>query len=273
MNSFLRKALIITLLFLVMLALLAFDFGQNILPFEPKTLAAMGFILLTAYTIGELVQKLGPPKVVGYILTGIAFGPSLTHVLFGPEAKALFNNDVIRDLSLVNKLALGLIGLTAGGELLIGQLKKDAKAIGGVLATQTVLVSLCVGGAVIALAYLYPPALPFLPEGGGFSVVLGAAMIFGSLAVGTSPATTLAVMSETRAQGPLKNLTLGLVIAKDVSTVTFYLLMLSIALVLTTGKPFELRVLKEIGAELGSAIALTMLRSTMTRPRRSAADR
>ena len=129
-------------------------------------------------------------------------------------------------------------------------LKKDAKAIGGVLATQTVLVSLCVGGAVIALAYLYPPALPFLPEGGGFSVVLGAAMIFGSLAVGTSPATTLAVMSETRAQGPLKNLTLGLVIAKDVSTVTFYLLMLSIALVLTTGKPFELRVLKEIGAAI-----------------------
>ncbi|MEO1271831.1 MAG: hypothetical protein AAFX99_27370, partial [Myxococcota bacterium] len=257
MNSFLRKALIIIVLFLVMLTLLAFDFGQNILPFEPKTLAAMGFILLTAYTVGELVQKLGPPKVVGYILTGIAFGPSLTHVLFGPDAQALFSNDVINDLSLVNKLALGLIGLTAGGELLVGQLRKDAKAIGGILTTQTILVSLCVGGAVIALSFIYPAALPFdYPPDGNFMMVLGAAMIFGSLAVGTSPATTLAVMSETRAQGPLKNLTLGLIIAKDVSTVTFYLLMLSIALVLSSGKSFEPVVLKEIAAELGSAMVL-----------------
>lgn len=255
-----RKFLTIGTLALMMFALLYFDFAQSWrLPFEPKVLAASGFILLTAYTIGEIVQRFGPPKLVGYIVTGVLFGPHLTPLVFGPDAKVLFSRDVVDDLSLINALAQGLIGLTAGGELLFKQLKPDLRNIGFTLTGETVVVLLAVGGTVAVLGVVYPEAMPFL-AGSGTVGIIAAALMFGSLAVGTSPSTTLAVITETRAQGPLKRTTLGLVVAKDVSTVILYLTCLPIAAALlspegvTLSGEFALEILELLAHELGGAI-------------------
>ncbi|HEY8428688.1 MAG TPA: hypothetical protein VIL20_09955, partial [Sandaracinaceae bacterium] len=36
---------------------------------------ALGFVLLTAFLVGQLASKIGLPKLTGYLATGIAAGP------------------------------------------------------------------------------------------------------------------------------------------------------------------------------------------------------
>lgn len=242
---------------------------------DDKTLATLGFILLVAYTLGEIVKRVGLPQLVGYIFSGVIFGPHLSRLvfgavmrqnwglsadlrsLFGGEPPALFGTDVVESLTLINLLAQGLIGLTAGGELKVPDLKKDFTSILWILGMQTLLVLPAVGGTLYLLATLVPSTLPFLQTGGA---VLAAALLFGALAVGTSPSTTLAVITETRAKGPLSTLMLGLIVAKDITTVTLYLIVLSVASSLASGATLSLGELAHhLAVELGGAILLGVI--------------
>src|SRR5690606_22270096 len=40
-----------------------------------QALLSFGFLILAAYTVGELASPLGLPKIVGYLLSGVLFGP------------------------------------------------------------------------------------------------------------------------------------------------------------------------------------------------------
>lgn len=261
-----RKLLTIGILLAVMIGLTVIGGDAD------KTLATLGFILLAAYTLGEVVKRVGLPQLVGYILSGVIFGPHLSaliyrallsqdwelsqklHGLLGEGAPTLFGTDVVDALTLVNLLAQGLIGLTAGGELKVPDLKRDIKSIAWLLGMQTLLVLVAVGATMYAVASWFPGAMPFLKDSGA---VLAAALLFGALAVGTSPATTLAVITETRAKGPLSTLTLGTIVAKDITTVTLYLIVVSIAASLASGGDLSMGDLAHaLGVELGGAIGM-----------------
>jgi Kef-type K+ transport system membrane component KefB len=231
-----RKISIILVLLSAMVLLLGFEVVPETGAFHPKVLAALGFILLCAYTFGAIAQRFGLPQVVGYIATGVLFGPHLTHLVLGGGAQALFNDSVVDDIKIINGLAIGLIGLTAGGELKLNDLRKDARSIGAIISAQTIITPILVGGGIFALGKIFPTTLPFLTD----TTSLGAAaLVFGTLAIGTSPATTLAVVTETRAKGPLTNLLLGSVIAKDATTVLAFLIALQIAVGWATGSAFD----------------------------------
>ena len=248
-----RKISIIVVLLSAMALLLGFEVVPEGGAFHPKVLAALGFILLCAYTFGAIAQRVGLPQVVGYIITGVLFGPHLTQLIFGEHTKALFNEGVVDDIKIINGLAIGLIGLTAGGELKLHELKKDAKSIAAIISAQTLIVPLLVGSGIFALGRLFPSTLPFLTS----TTALGAAaLVFGTLAVGTSPATTLAVVTETRAKGPLTNLLLGSVISKDATTVLFFLISLQIAAGLVSGSAFDAGA---IAWELGMSVFVGMV--------------
>lgn len=252
-----RKILIILILLGAMVLLLGFEVVPETGAFQPKVLAALGFILLCAYTFGEIAQRVGMPQVVGYIVTGVLFGPHLKPLLFGDSIPVLFNEGVVDDIKIINGLAIGLIGLTAGGELKLGALKKDAPAIGAIITAQTLITPILVGGGIFALGKLFPDTLPFLTD----TTALGAAaLVFGTLAIGTSPATTLAVVTETRSKGPLTNLLLGSVIAKDVSTVLVFLIALQIAAGWVSGSEFDaFLILSELGGSVLIGIVMGLL--------------
>ena len=46
--------------------------------FSPLSLATLGFILLAAYTLGEIAGRVGLPRITGYIATGGADGGRYT---------------------------------------------------------------------------------------------------------------------------------------------------------------------------------------------------
>ena len=66
-------------------------------PFSALSLATFGFVLLAAYTLGQVSSSAGLPKITGYIVTGLVFGPQVLNV---------FSTDVTADLRLVNDLAI-----------------------------------------------------------------------------------------------------------------------------------------------------------------------
>ncbi|HTB71855.1 MAG TPA: sodium:proton exchanger, partial [Polyangiaceae bacterium] len=72
------------------------------------TIAAIGFLLLAGTLLSELLAPIGLPHLTGYLIAGIASGP---------YALKLVDEHTVKNLSMVNSLALSLIALGGGAEL------------------------------------------------------------------------------------------------------------------------------------------------------------
>ncbi|MEO0603843.1 MAG: hypothetical protein AAF211_20575, partial [Myxococcota bacterium] len=49
--------------------------------FDPRGLLSLGFVILAAYAIGEIAETVGLPHITGYLLAGVALGPSTAEYL------------------------------------------------------------------------------------------------------------------------------------------------------------------------------------------------
>lgn len=164
-------------------------------------LVSLGILLVGGLLAGDLAERMHLPRVTGYLVVGMALGPSLLGVV--PS------QDVDR-LGLFEEVALGLIALTAGGEFSWRVVRSRWQLLTGVTLAHT----LGLGSLVAGLAWLglgWYPFLGPLPAGAREA----AALFLGVIAVAKSPATTIAVITETRARGPLVDAVLGVTILKD----------------------------------------------------------
>ncbi|MCM8828584.1 MAG: DNA-directed RNA polymerase subunit beta' [Candidatus Omnitrophica bacterium] len=120
-----RRFLVIILL---ILSIVAFKLVQpsDSLNFHAETLIALGFILLAAFSFGELTNLLGIPKIIGYLIAGVIFGP-YSDIIFKTKLLGIFSDLAINDLKLLNGLAIGLISLYAGSEINIKDLKIEKR--------------------------------------------------------------------------------------------------------------------------------------------------
>jgi len=236
-----RRLFIVALLFLLMSAMPYLQLAEDA-AFDPKSLAALGFVLLAAYTLGEITGRFRLPKITGYILTGLLFGPYVIN---------LFSVGVVEDIRLINSLAVALIALTAGAEMKLESLKAVARSLGWITLVKGVLILIAVTATVLAARSL----IPFL-AGASVPLTLSVGMIFGVLAIGTSPAATIAVINETQSRGRLSDITLGVAVAKDVVMVVLLAVAISLAnLFSTAGARFSSSVLLTVGKELGLSAA------------------
>ncbi len=167
----------------------------------------LGFALLAAHLSGRLLGYLSLPTITGYLLAGVALGP---------QGLGFISLEVRDSLDLINQIALGMIALTAGGELAISRLRPRLRTIGWITLLQTVaLFALTSGGHV--LLDRWAGAGPFsLGRGLGPDQTLALALVVGLVAVANSPASTVAVIAETAAEGPLATVSLGVTVVKDV---------------------------------------------------------
>ncbi len=181
----------------------------------PRSLLMFGILLLTADTFGALTHDAGLPRLVGYLLAGLALGPSVTGIV--PPA-------VLDDLAMMKRLAVGLIGLLAGAELRVADLRLRRRSILSILALQGLAVLAAVwGGAILARHWI-----PFL-SGLDAVPLLFVSLLFAATLTINSPMVTLAILTETRAAGTLARTTLGVVLVADVVVVLVFTLALSLA--------------------------------------------
>ena len=197
---------------------------------DPRGLMALGFVILAAYTIGELAEVLKLPHITGYLLAGLLLGPSVAHELSHafpgtlppPFDDGILSEAVIGQLSLLDTLALPLIALTAGGELHLDELKKGLKPIMGVLAGQAVTLMLAFVGFALLIGGLVPGI--GLPEVSALSVSqqLTIGLVLGALGLATSAAATIAIILGVGAKGTMTRTVLSVVVLKDVVVVVLF---------------------------------------------------
>ena len=222
-----RKGFIIgLLLILVWLAFLLRDtqgFQDRPLPAGQVTMS-LGLTLLAAHILGRLLATAGFPLITGYLLAGI---------FLGPAGIGLISLRVKDQLLMINQIALGLIALTAGGELAIQRLKPRMRTIGWVTALHTLMIFTATAAALLAFELVgqwfgFKSALT-----AGFSaqqiVVIG--LLLGLVATANSPASTVAVINEVRARGPMTTVALGTTVLKDVVVI----LLMALTLMMSQG--------------------------------------
>lgn len=197
----------------------------------------LGFLLLAGFVSGELARGLRLPRITGYLTIGI---------LFGPYVLALVPREVVVDFKLINDIALSAIALQAGGELRIAGIRDRLRSIITITAFQTAITM----AAVVLVIYMARDLLPFL-ENQPSATVIAVALIFGLVAVAKSPATTIAVITEMRARGPLTETVLSVSVLKDVIILLMIAVILPLAVVLTEPtRGFDFTQVKQISASI-----------------------
>jgi len=237
--------IVLLVLFAVMLLLKSPLLAPYSLP-QQSTSIALGFILIFAYLVGKKTRVLKLPQITGFILAGILCGPFVFKFLSLTEVK---------DLQLLDGLALSLIALTAGGEMSLDRLKGRLPAITSIVSFQTVFI--IAGFVALGLAAL--PFLRILPVN-TFPHFLAFSMLLGVLATATSPSTTIAVITETQAQGRYTDLVLSTAVVKDFLIIGIFAFILSVSkTMLRTGQGFDSGFLAQILREIGGSLAIGLL--------------
>lgn len=179
-----------------------------------RTLMTFGFLILAAVTVGELAKAINVPKLVGYLVAGLVFGP---HVI------GVFDRQSVSDLAGVSTLAVALIAFLAGAELQWEELKRRWRVILTMLASEMVA-SLIAITVTLFLLRAFVPALSG-PVGQAFVLCL----LVASILVVHSPAVTMALLSETGAKGEMARTTLGIVLVADMVVILLFSLTTSLA--------------------------------------------
>ena len=85
---------------------------------DPRALLALGFVILAAYTVGQLAEVIKLPHITGYLLAGLVLGSSAAHLVHEvlpsyplppPFDHGVLSEEVIDQLLLLDDLALALI--------------------------------------------------------------------------------------------------------------------------------------------------------------------
>ena len=174
---------------------------------DPHPLALIGGLMLFSYLAGRLAHHYRIPRVTGYLVAGM---------LASPSALGLLQSEwIAKDLSLITDLALAVIAFLIGGSLRLRKLEKLGKQILWITLTQGLGAMFLVAGALIL-------GLSQLGSGMTLGQALPYAMVIGALSAATAPATTLAIIHETRAKGDMTNTLLGVVALDDALAIILF---------------------------------------------------
>jgi Kef-type K+ transport system membrane component KefB len=133
-------------------------------------LTSIGLILLLALMAGHLVKVLRVPEVTGYILVGVALGPSLLGWL---------TQDDLAALGVLSEVALGLILFSVGSVFEFSLFRRIGRQVLIVTIIESAVAAAFVTGGALAMGQSWPVAL-----------------LLGTIATATAPASTLMVIRE-----------------------------------------------------------------------------
>jgi Kef-type K+ transport system membrane component KefB len=146
---------------------------------------SVGLILMSALLAGHLAQLARVPEVTGYLLIGVLIGPSVFD---------LISHENLTTLGFLSDVALGLILFNIGSIFEASNFRQVGPGVVRVTLWEATLAF----GLVCLVLVFSGMALPL-------------ALLLGVVAMETAPATTLMVLNEYDADGPMTNRLLALV--------------------------------------------------------------
>ncbi|MBC8482071.1 MAG: cation:proton antiporter [Planctomycetes bacterium] len=174
----------------------------------------IGLGMLFAAFLGRIFQRFHIPQIVGYVVMGILLGP----------VSGIISPEEISHFELFNMLALGLIGFLIGGELKAEIFTKLGKQVFWVLLFEGLSAFLLVG----ILSYV---VMQFFFD--GWQTPLAVAVVFAAICAATDPASTVSVLWEYKARGPLTTMLTAVVALDDALALVLYAIGVSVAGVIT----------------------------------------
>ncbi len=174
----------------------------------------IGFLLLSAYCTGSLLEKFKLPRITGYIFAGLFFGPFFLK---------FYSSNAVANLSFLNSLALAFIAFCAGGELQLNKIRSNIKNIFFLLVGGTSVVFIGVSLTLFAFSGF----IPFLMKYDLYARFAVSA-IFGVIAVARSPSSAIAIISETKAKGKYTETVLSVTVVTDVVIIILFAVLISI---------------------------------------------
>ena len=140
-------------------------------------------VAVIAWIAGKLVSKLKLPSILGWLITGM---------IFGPHAIALVDQEILdaEGYQVFIHILETAVGLMIGTELVWKKIKRSGKAIFITTLTQSL-------GAFLVVTLVFGVVFYFA------EVPLYLAFIFGGIALATAPAPALSIVREFRTDGPV----------------------------------------------------------------------
>lgn len=177
--------------------------------------ASLGVLLIGAWLVGRLFSTVRLPKISGFLIFGLLMGPSVLGVI---------TNAQLPYLQLVNDLAIAMIALTAGGEIRLAALRLRARAVTVVTACQVLITFVGVGALVYALQGTFRLSVVDTTAG-----MIAIAAVVAVVATSGSPAVVIALLTETRAKGPLSELSLMVIVCMDLFLIVLFAVVMAVA--------------------------------------------
>jgi Kef-type K+ transport system membrane component KefB len=146
---------------------------------------SVGLILMSALLAGHLAQLVRVPEVTGYLLIG---------VLIGPASLDLISHENITTLGFLSDVALGLILFNIGAIFEASNFRQVGPGVVRVTLWEASLAFVLVSSALVLGGMAWPLAI-----------------LLGVVAMETAPATTMMILNEYDAEGPMTRRLLALV--------------------------------------------------------------
>ena len=173
-----------------------------------NVLTYLGIMLLAALVAGKIVKQMKLPNVTGYLVIGL---------LLGPHCIGILSEELVDSMDLLTELALGCIAFSIGAEFKTTFLKKVGKApivigitegLGAVMVVDTILLLL------------------------GYDMTF--ALAIGAIASATAAASTLMIVKQYKARGPVTNTLLPVVALDDAVALIAFGMSMAIANVVSS---------------------------------------
>jgi len=206
---------------------------------------ATGLAIMLGYVLGELVRKLGLPRVSGYIVAGLLLNPGIT---------GFVSSSFVDSMGTTTDFSLAILTFAIGGTLAFGPLKELGKKIIFIALGEAQLSAfLVMAGCLVTLPFL-------LPEAGGFwTVTAPLAVLLGALASPTDPSATLAVVRQYKAKGMVTFSIMASAALDDALGILNYSLGIVVALVLITHHVEGIGTILEPLIAIGGALGLGVI--------------
>jgi len=171
---------------------------------------ALSLLLTAGFALARLARLFHLPAVTGYILAGVALGPSWLSLI--PE-------EVLEErLQVFTSIALLLVAFGIGERFDLQQLRATARSLIRVSLGEITATFLLVGLAVGIVALVTGAGGD--AAGPAYAVAVG--LVCASIAVATAPAATVSVIRELQASGPVSRLVLSTVVVNNAMSVTLF---------------------------------------------------
>lgn len=165
-------------------------------------------IICVAFSCGKLVSKVKLPAILGWLITGIVFGPYLANIVTLDITNTLWYKVFIKFFEC-------FAGVMIGREIIFKKIASSGKQIIGITFVQSIGTFLFVS-AVFAIVFLITDIPVYL------------AFIFGGIALATAPAPALSIVNEYHTSGPVTKTLIPLAAIDDIIGVIVFFTVISI---------------------------------------------